>query len=107
MDLKISKFHTTFLKIENLATKYNILALFLCVCIFMVFVLPFLMYAWSVIDKHYFGWFHEPVSIFAKTTDQKMYYLTQGTPFVTIQDIYAERKHYLKLMAQGHPSYYQ
>ena len=107
IDMKISKLHTTFLKIESMATKNNILMFIIGACLFTVFVLPFLMYSWSVIDKHYLGWFHEPLPPFAKTTDEKMYYSDQGIPFITIQDIYAERDHHNKLLAKGHPSYYQ
>jgi hypothetical protein len=67
-----------------MATKNNILALFAATSLFVVFVLPYLLYAWSVIDKHYFGWFHEPKPFFAKTTDEKMYYSAHGLPFMTI-----------------------
>jgi hypothetical protein len=84
MDMKISKMHKNFLKIESMATKYNIIALIIGITMFMVFVLPFLLYSWQVIDKHYFGWFHKANVAFAKTTDEKMYYLSEGIPFVTI-----------------------
>lgn len=105
--MKISRMHTTFLKIENLASKNNIVMLIIGVCLFTVFLLPFLMYSWSVIDKHYLGWFHTPNVNFAKTTDEKMYYLTEGIPFITIADIYAERDHHHRKLALGHPTYYQ
>jgi hypothetical protein len=84
LDMKISRFHTWFLKMERLATKSNIMVFVVGLCLFTVFVLPFLLYSWSVVDKHYFGLFHEPVAIFAKTTNEKMYYIDQGIPFVTI-----------------------
>ena len=107
VDMKISKMHARFIKLESMATKNNILALFVGTCLFTVFVLPYLLYCWSVIDKHYFGWFHEPVTLFAKTTDQKMYYLSENIPFVTINDIYQEKEHYQKRLAQGHPTHYE
>ena len=69
VDMKISKLHARFIKIESMATKGNILALIIGVCAFTVFVLPFLLYCLTVIDKHYLGWFNDPVALFAKTTD--------------------------------------
>jgi hypothetical protein len=107
VNMKISKFHKWFLRMESLATKNNILVFIVGLCLFTVFVLPFLLYSWSVVDRHYFGLFHEPVAIFAKTTNEKMYYMDQGIPFVTIQDIYAERDHHYRRLAKGHPTYYQ
>ena len=105
--MKISKLHTFFLRMESNATKWNIIAVIIGICLFTVFMLPYLLYAWSVVDKNYFGWFHEPNAIFAKTTDEKMYYLSEGIPFVTIQDIYAERDHHHRRLAKGHPTFYQ
>jgi hypothetical protein len=107
MDMKISKMHTTFLKIESMATKYNIIMLLIGICLFTAFVLPFLLYSWKVIDTHLLGWFHSANVPFAKTTDEKMYYLSEGIPFVTIQDIYSERDHHNRRLALGHPTYYQ
>jgi hypothetical protein len=46
IDMKISRMHTNFLKIESMATKYNIVALIIGVCLFTVFLLPFMMYSW-------------------------------------------------------------
>ena len=69
VDMKISRLHAKFIKIESMATKGNILALIVGICAFVVFVLPFLLYCLQVIDKHYFGWFNDPVAHFAKTTD--------------------------------------
>jgi len=107
IDMKISKMHARFIKIESMATKGNILALFIGVCLFTVFVLPYLMYSLSVIDSHYLGWFHNPVALLAKTTNEKVYYLSENIPFVTISDIYAERDHHEKRIAHGHPTFYQ
>lgn len=98
--------HARFIKIESMATKGNILALIIGMCLFSVFVLPYLMYSLSVIDKHYIGWFHH-TTLFAKTTNEKMYYLSENIPFVTITDIYAERDHHHARLAAGHPTYYQ
>ena len=53
------------------------------------------------------GWFNDPVALFAKTTDEKMYYLSENIPFVTINDIYQERDHYLSKVAKGHPTHYE
>lgn len=105
--MKISKMHARFIKLENMATKGNILALFIGACLFTVFILPYLMYTLSVLDSHYLGWFHDPVALLAKTTNEKMYYLSENIPFVTISDIYAERTHHEWKMANGHPTFYQ
>lgn len=106
-DMKISRFHANFIKLEGMATKGNILALIVGICAFIVFVLPYLMYCWSVVDRHYLGWFYDPVALFAKTTDEKMYYLSESIPFVTIDDIQQEHHHYAKRLKEGYPSHYE
>jgi hypothetical protein len=107
MDLKISKMHQRFLYLEKLVTKNNIVFLFIGACFFTVFLLPYLMYSGQVIDRHYFGWFHELKPMFAKTTVEKEYYGDNGIPFMTIHDIYAERDHYHRRLAKGYPSYFE
>lgn len=68
-DMKISKFHRRLLKIESMATKTNFALLMIAVTLFCIYVLPFLMYSFYVLDTQVFGGFvYEPVSRFAKTT---------------------------------------
>lgn len=98
-ELKISKLHRTFLKIESLATKNNILMLFVAACFFTVYILPFILYSIKVVDSHYLGWLHEPMPYFAKTTDEKLYYTSQNIPFMTVEDIHQEKRHHLRRLA--------
>lgn len=106
-DWKIGRMHRTILKLESMATRKNFVLLFIASCFFAVFILPYLMYVGTVIDKHYFGWFNEPTPFVAKTTDQKRYYSDKNLPFMTIADVKAEREHYAKRLKKGHPTYYQ
>ena len=55
--------------------------------IFLVCVLPTLCYAVAVFDRHYFGIFHEPEPVFAKTTANKKYYSSRNITFNTPDDI--------------------
>lgn len=94
-NMKISKFHKNLLKIESMATKTNIVALLIFGSLFCYFVLPFLMYTFYVVDSNILGgWVHEPLSPFAKTTNEKNYYTSENIKFHTIDDVKKEKKHY-------------
>jgi len=57
------------------------------ISLFCVFVVPEICYAFSAIDRHYFGFFDEKEPIYAKTTANQRYYAEKGIPFVTADDI--------------------
>lgn len=91
-NMKIGKFHRNLLKIESMATKTNLVMLFIAASLFIVYVLPFLMYSFYVIDSNILGgWIHEPISPFAKTTNEKNYYKDNGIIFHTVEDIKIEK----------------
>ena len=58
---------------------------------FVTLVLPELCYSFAAMDRHYFGYFHEPEPYHAKTTANEKYYAENNIPYVTSRDIH---KHY-------------
>jgi hypothetical protein len=81
-EMKIGKFHQRLLKIESMATKTNLIALFIGASLFTVYVVPVLMYSVFVLDTNVLGgWIHEPLPPFAKTTSEKNYYLNNNIHF--------------------------
>lgn len=108
-DMKISKFHRRLLKIESMATKTNFALLMIAVTLFCIYVLPFLMYSFYVLDRQVFGgWVYEPISRFAKTTTERHYYIRENIPFHTIEDIKKEKDRYIIGLKHGlHGTYYE
>ena len=65
-----------------MATKTNLIALFIGASLFTVYVVPVLMYSVFVLDTNVLGgWIHEPLPPFAKTTSEKNYYLNNNIHF--------------------------
>lgn len=108
-DMKISKFHRRLLTIESLATKTNFALLMIAGTLFCIYVLPFLMYSFYVMDTQFLGgWIYEPVSLFAKTTTERHYYIRENIPFHTIDDLKEESEKYLHGLKMGkHGTYYE
>jgi hypothetical protein len=86
-DMKISKFHKRLLYIESLATKTNFALLIIAVTLFCIYVLPFLMYSFYVIDTQFMGIIHDPISNLAKTTTERHYYIRENIPYHTVEDL--------------------
>lgn len=97
------------MKIESMATKTNFAALIIFGSLFCYFVVPFLMYAFYVIDSQVLGgWIHEPLSPFAKTTNEKNYYTNNNIKFHTISDIRNDAFSYEHGLKKGlHGTYYE
>ena len=75
--------------------------------LFCVFVLPELCYAFACMDRHYFGYFHEPEPYYAKTTANQKYYSENNIPFKTSDDIRRDYEGVKHNKSLGLPAFYE
>ena len=76
------KCHKYWYRVKDNYTHRRMLMILAAAVIYFMWVLPIQLYAFNVIDRHYFGWFDERAPLVAKTTAQAGYYATNGIPFM-------------------------
>ena len=77
----LPKWGKRILQFENNFTYKNIFVFVILLAVFVVAVLPELLYIASVIDRHYIGYFSSALP-FAGTTLQEKYYKENNIPYI-------------------------
>ena len=74
-------------KFKDFYSFRGLILVILFVSLYVRFILPTKLYAFDVLDRHYFGFFNEMEPPQIKTTRQKEHYKKHGLPFVTPQEV--------------------
>ena len=77
----LPKWGQRILHFENCLNYKNIFTFIILLAIFMVAVLPELLYIASVLDRHYIGYFSSALPL-ASTTLQEKYYKENNIPYI-------------------------
>ena len=89
---------------DNYSHKRMIMAL-AAVAIYFMWIMPVQLYAFDVIDRHYFGWFGVREPLVAATTKQAGYYTMHGIPYIDQSQLEMEHTKYQLGVLAGRDPY--
>ena len=101
------RIHQKFLRFQLYLTPKYIGICAILTMFALVFIVPTLCYTVAMFDRHYFGIFHEPEPVLAKTTANKKYYTKMNIPFKTSDDINRDHEMVRYNKSIGLPAHYE